>query len=252
MSLSPHSVWSTDHLDSNDPLQQRWNIRQVPFHDRPEDIHTLDLKEVAGLPDEKVLPVPVYRLWNTFSTRKSYLTTVGYPMSNLQDLKKRELVLIDPDVIEPHNLNRMPYTVAQVGMLKVEALAELVAERRPACVLHLFPYIYQEVEGLLPPRIDWFVDCTDNLLVKERATKEKLWWYLKLGYDGFYITWDRTGELPWEDGEVRGYGTVPSFVGTPQFLAALAVIVITARLDLGTYLYSGDLREAIRRVFQQA
>jgi len=159
----------------------------------------------------------------------------------------QELVLIDPDALEPHNLNRTPYTPAQVGRFKVQALAELIAERRPECVLHLFPYLYQEVEGLLPPEIEWLVDCTDNLLTKRKAA-QKPWHYLKLGYDGFYFTWDAARELPWEEGPGQGYGTVPSFVGTPQFLAALAVSAIAAGLNPSSALASGDLREVVQHV----
>jgi hypothetical protein len=162
-----------------------------------------------------------------------------------------ELVLIDPDALELHNLNRSPYTVSQVGRLKVQALAELIAERRPDCVLVLYPNLYQEVEDMLPPDIECFIDCSDNVLVKQRAAGRG-WRYLKLGYDGFGFTWDATSELPWEEESRQGYGTVPSFVGTPQFLAALAVSAIAAGLARESALACGDLREVVSHVLQAA
>jgi hypothetical protein len=154
-----------------------------------------------------------------------------------------ELVLIDPDALEPHNLNRTPYTFTQVGSLKVQAIAQLIAERRPACTLILFPYMYQEVAELLPPEIEWFVDCTDALVVKRLAAGQRGWRYMKLGYDGFGFTIDMQTTLPWEE-EPPGYRIVPSFVGTPQFLAALAVTIIVSNAR-GPLLVSGDLREVI-------
>ncbi len=72
-----HLVWSTDDLDLNDPVQRRWYIRQVLLHGRTEDIRTLDLREVAALPDDLNLPRPVYRLWKTFWARKGYFSTGG-------------------------------------------------------------------------------------------------------------------------------------------------------------------------------
>jgi sulfur carrier protein ThiS adenylyltransferase len=47
------------------------------------------------------------------------------------------LVLVDFDVVELPNLNRQAYTVAQVGRLKIEALAENIAACAPACRVRL-------------------------------------------------------------------------------------------------------------------
>jgi hypothetical protein len=155
-----------------------------------------------------------------------------------------ELILIDPDAVEPHNLNRTPYTPAQVGALKVRAAAELIAERRPGCALVLLPYMYHEIADLLPPEIEYFVDCTDALAVK-RLAAGRGWRYLKLGYDGFGFTFDMQTGLPWEE-EPAGYRVVPSFVGTPQFLAALAVTAVVSGAQ-GPPLACGDVREVLCR-----
>jgi hypothetical protein len=143
----------------------------------------------------------------------------------------RELLLIDPDALEATNLNRTPYYLKQVGCLKVTALAELIANRRPECLVITYPFCLQEVQGLLPIDLDYFIDCTDNLHVKQAAASRWHKKYIKLGYDGFYFTIDKADALPWGE-ETGGYGTVPSFFGTPQTVAALVVSAITAGFKL--------------------
>ena len=45
------------------------------------------------------------------------------------------LIIFDTDTLEEHNLNRTPFTTAQVGKLKTDAIAELISERRPFCTI---------------------------------------------------------------------------------------------------------------------
>ncbi|MBG0789140.1 MAG: sulfur carrier protein ThiS adenylyltransferase ThiF [Desulfovibrionaceae bacterium] len=45
----------------------------------------------------------------------------------------RRFVLVDPDRVDPSNLNRQAFTLAQVGRPKVEALAENMAAVNPDC-----------------------------------------------------------------------------------------------------------------------
>ena len=70
MTFPRHLDWSTDAPNLNDPVQRLWYIRQVLLHGRAEDIHTLNLLEVAVSLDELNLPRPVYRLWKTFLERR--------------------------------------------------------------------------------------------------------------------------------------------------------------------------------------
>ena len=64
--LPRHIVWSADKVDLSDPFQRRWLLRQVLLHGRAEDIHTLDLEEVARLLDNLNLPHHLDRMWKTF------------------------------------------------------------------------------------------------------------------------------------------------------------------------------------------
>jgi adenylyltransferase/sulfurtransferase len=43
-----------------------------------------------------------------------------------------ELVVVDPDVVEPRNLSRQPYPAGSVGRRKVEVIGEIVTGLRPA------------------------------------------------------------------------------------------------------------------------
>ena len=59
-------VWSTDTVDTEDPFQRKWYIRQVLLHGRAQDIRALNLDDVACLLDDLALPPHVHRLWKQF------------------------------------------------------------------------------------------------------------------------------------------------------------------------------------------
>ena len=59
-------VWSTDHLDLSDPFQRRWYLRQVLTHGRAQDVHGLDLNEIADELDGLELSELVHSLWKAF------------------------------------------------------------------------------------------------------------------------------------------------------------------------------------------
>jgi len=59
-------VWSTDHLDLDDPFQKRWYLRQVLVYGRAEDIRTLDFVEIERELDHLNLPADIDRLWRSY------------------------------------------------------------------------------------------------------------------------------------------------------------------------------------------
>jgi len=59
-------VWSTDQIDLSDPFQRKWYIQQVLTHGRAEDLHSLDLEEIASILDEIKLPEYVRKLWEYY------------------------------------------------------------------------------------------------------------------------------------------------------------------------------------------
>lgn len=106
----------------------------------------------------------------------------------------KKLTLIDHDVIEIHNLNRTPYRLSDVGKLKVEALKELILERREdieietipdRCEPHLLSIIHRR------DKIDIVFCCADDV----NARKEIKQWcvdnnveFRSGGYDGMSIS----------------------------------------------------------------
>ena len=134
---------------------------------------------------------------------------------NLALVGVRELVLVDPDVVEEHNLNRTPFKLSQVGQEKVDAVAELILERRSDTDLLLWARTIEKA-----PRFDVELafDCRDLTSPLPAWLQEKV--YLIGGYDGSKITfhlnpkpssvWGTTGQ---------GYRTIPSWLCPPQFIA---------------------------------
>lgn len=133
-----------------------------------------------------------------------------------------EIALVDDDIVEESNLNRTPFTYSQIGMLKVDAMAELIAERRPECKVYPFPF---RSEGLG----DWTEFATnDAMLIDCRDSTEPLEvpgtypCTIVGGYDGTSITLhtNPTPNVIFGDAVVR-YRIVPSFVGAPALIAAI-------------------------------
>ena len=61
-----HLVWSTDSVDLSDPFQRRWYLRQILMHGTAEDIHRLDMDEIARELPALNLPAEINRLWRSF------------------------------------------------------------------------------------------------------------------------------------------------------------------------------------------
>ena len=59
-------VWSADDVDTDDPFQRRWLLRQILIHGRAEDIHQLNLSEVSQELEALDLPPDLHRLWKSF------------------------------------------------------------------------------------------------------------------------------------------------------------------------------------------
>lgn len=65
-SIPRYIVWSTDHLELDDPFQQRWLLKQTLTYGRAEDIRKLSLNEIALELDSLALPNEVYSLWKRY------------------------------------------------------------------------------------------------------------------------------------------------------------------------------------------
>ena len=59
-------VWSTDQVDTADPFQRRWLLRQILMHGKAQDIRQLDVDEIERELESLNLPADIYRLWHDF------------------------------------------------------------------------------------------------------------------------------------------------------------------------------------------
>jgi len=149
---------------------------------------------------------------------------------NLALTGTNKLVLIDYDRVEEHNLNRTPFTIQHIGLLKTQALSELIIERRDSESLNIIP-ISKRFEELNTVELDMvkrtylIVDCRDNLSPLPFKHKR----VVKLGYDGHLITihFNPSNSFVMGDGN-NGYTIVPSWLCPPQFLANVITTYICA------------------------
>jgi tRNA A37 threonylcarbamoyladenosine dehydratase len=152
---------------------------------------------------------------------------LGFALSGVKDV-----TIVDPDILEIHNLNRTPYKLNQEGMHKVIAMADLISERRINC--NVLPIAATLESALLPLEpYDVIIDCTDTLFCKQHLKDRKYkGTYVKLGYDGTSVTIDPNlySEI-WElEGE--GYTIVPSYLVPPALVAFRVIDTILRRRTL--------------------
>lgn len=120
------------------------------------------------------------------------------------------ITMYDPDEVEPHNLNRTPFTWAHVGRKKVHAMAEIVATYRPDCTVSPIPRaVYLPLPNLKDGTI--VVDCRDSM-------REHVGAHVRTGYDGVsditvHINPSDTNRVVFATTrDASGY-TTPSWVG---------------------------------------
>jgi len=147
----------------------------------------------------------------------------------------KTLILIDPDTIEETNLNRTFFKLSDVGKAKVDALKEMILERRPDCIV-ITHQDYLTTKHLNMYKNVYMFDCTDTLRTREfvQNHRDKLKDYIKLGYDGFEgtVCHDDFDSGSWGEEENNSYRIVPSFFGTPQVLATLGIIEVLLKSNI--------------------
>lgn len=143
----------------------------------------------------------------------------------------KRLHLFDSDTISEHNLNRLPFTPADIGTGKSVALAGLIREARPDIeVVRAYGNFDPERHGELAYSADAVVTSTDSLksrrmvydAVKGRR-ESRFMRYYELGADGHGASisgapaeWSNSLE------EEAGYQSVPVFVGPCTLAASIA------------------------------
>ncbi len=152
--------------------------------------------------------------------------------------------LIDPDVIEQHNLNRTPFKSSQVGQPKVMALAELIMERRDDTSVLPRQCLVEKLTKFEKDAISQcsvIVDCRDATtpLIKRLSKLVRVIG----GYDGFNVTLHFNPNLDsvWGDGPVE-YTVTPSWLVPPQLIANLITLYLCSPE------FKGDREEKIKTI----
>jgi len=146
----------------------------------------------------------------------------------------KELHLFDDDVIEVHNLNRLPFGENSIGKPKTETLKKFIKKMRPRTKIMMHGRFSSITQYLLTGPV---VDCTDKLSVQTQiqtaCTKLKNRYY-RVGYDGHHITVIDGSHIDapkaaavWDDGSGQeGYTIVDSWVIPPQIAAAMLTTIV--------------------------
>lgn len=151
----------------------------------------------------------------------------------------KTIYIFDNDTIETSNLNRTLFRLSDIGRPKVDAVEELIYERRPDVTVLPFnrKFTIEDYKKYCESGVETYIfDCTDTNNVKEalrdylnqseNLSKIADFKYVKMGYDGVEgtISMNDLNSGMW--GEDSPYTVVPSFFGTPQVLSALGVTML--------------------------
>ncbi len=176
---------------------------------------------------------------------------VAYMFSKMPPVER--IVLIDPDVVEGHNTTRTPYTFDQIGMLKVEALQDILMRNGAAHRLSVIPIPKKDTD-LMPEEIDLianilalhtpvYIDTTDREAGREtellrRLTTGDNTHIIHIaggGYDGLKMTldYDAFNREVMGDGRIE-YRITPSYIVPPIIIASFIVDTIINRYHWAT------------------
>lgn len=138
----------------------------------------------------------------------------------------KELILVDTDIVEVSNLNRLLLREDQIGRKKTEVLKELICSIRKQTRIEIQDMRIEKPMDCQVLRGEIFC-CTDNLksqqLICAYCKKNNLA-YQRIGYDGTILNVSKTFPLSLKDAdEERGYTVTPSWVIPAVFAAAAGV-----------------------------
>lgn len=138
----------------------------------------------------------------------------------------KELILLDSDIVEVSNLNRLLLQESSVGKKKAEALKELISGIRKEIRIEIQDMRIEKPIDCQILRGDIFC-CTDNLKSQQiicAFCKKNELAYQRIGYDGTILNVSKTFPLSLKDADdERGYTVTPSWVIPAVFAAAAGV-----------------------------
>jgi len=158
----------------------------------------------------------------------------------------KEMLLFDDDVLEVHNLNRLPFSLEDVGKPKVRVVRDFILKLRPECTVFAYETKLTEFSKSLLYGCDVVFDCTDNTRAHEFI--EKLWdeqvftTLIRGSYNGEHITVAKNSKVTMNSwGErVDGYD-IPSYVAPTSIVAGILVWLAVSKDAPQQYFTSGVL-----------
>ena len=136
-----------------------------------------------------------------------------------------ELILVDSDMVEVSNLNRLPLEEAFVGKKKTEALKDLITRVRKHLRLEIHDMRIEKPIDCQVLRGEVFC-CTDNLKSQQiicAFCKKNDLAYQRIGYDGTILNVSKTFPLSFKEDTRQGYTVTPSWVIPAVFAASAGV-----------------------------
>lgn len=140
----------------------------------------------------------------------------------------RRIALFDGDVLEESNLERTPYKMEQLGMSKVDALKEIILERRDEIEVTLHDYITEDNKMILDEYELAVAACDDaesRNLVLEHDNSINVGYDVTENYDHITVSEAQIWQID-DDGD--NYEIEPSWSG-PAMLGAVLTVMHVVR-----------------------
>lgn len=129
--------------------------------------------------------------------------------------------LADHDILENHNMSRLPYSEEDVGNLKTKVLKDFIKNIRPDCSIYTYEGIHNETD-LLMLTGEVIFDCNDNAQIQDmiyKYCKENKLRYISVGCNANHFTVINNLDTLFRSDEVSPYQITPMFV-VPAVVAA--------------------------------
>ena len=160
----------------------------------------------------------------------------------------KNIIIFDSDVIEEHNLNRLPFGIDAVGELKTDAIEKYIKSIRPDVYIHKVRNVDKDNIHLILTT-NYVLDCCDSLriqlLVSDYCNENKIK-YVKGGYNSASLT--ITNTIPdWTTAEATDSGydepPTPSFVVSASTAAGfvMSAMLYSRNIDVNINLETGTV-----------
>lgn len=134
-----------------------------------------------------------------------------------------KISLFDDDIIERHNLSRLPFSEESIGKKKTEVLKDFIKVIRPECIILIHDGVHNESDMF--KLMGTVFDCNDDIKIQEmiyKYCKKFSISYISVGCNANHITVTSNVEKLWGPGGDR-YVVTPMFIVPPMLSSLCAV-----------------------------